>query len=97
MICLKSMDVLAFFLHVLNFVAPAAFLAPGLVALAWGLGQRGPALVGWPAQMALNFALGCAVLAAALAWEGQDGSMIGYAALGGAMGLGQWALGRGGR
>lgn len=91
------MDLLTLSLHLLNFVAPAAFLALGLAALAAALGLRGKALLGWPAQIAVNFALGCAVLVAALALGGQDGSMAAYAALVVAMGLGQWVLGRGWR
>jgi hypothetical protein len=67
--------------HVLNFVAPAAF-----VALVLALGGRLVAspsgkLPRWWVLGLLNFAVGCTALAAGLFFFGRDGKMATYAAL----------------
>ncbi|CAN7245338.1 hypothetical protein LJR074_001000 [Acidovorax sp. LjRoot74] len=80
--------------HLLNFVAPAAFVA---LLLVWGgrlLGAKGAALAIWR-QWAVVFVVGLVVLAAGLALWGRDGKMLTYAALVVAMATCQWCLLRG--
>lgn len=83
------------FLHLLGFAAPALALA-ALVALAGPTLLRRPrALLSWRAQLALNGAVGVAVLALGLWQFGVDGKMATYAALVFAVAAAQW-LGSGG-
>jgi len=83
------------FLHLLGFTAPALALA-ALVALAGPTLLRRPrALLSWRAQLALNGAVGVAVLALGLWQFGVDGKMATYAALVFAVAAAQW-LGSGG-
>jgi hypothetical protein len=70
-----------FLVHLLNFAAPAAF-----VALVLALGGR---LVSrpsgrqprWWVLALVNLAVGCSVLAGGLVFFGRDGKMLTYAAL----------------
>lgn len=79
-------------LHLLNFAAPALALAV-LVPLATRLwGRKQSPLLPWGGQMAFNFVLGVAVLAAAVWWLGPDGRMLGYAGLVLAVASSQWLL-----
>ena len=83
--------------HLLNFVAPALFMALALALSTRLLMKKragAPAL--W-AQIALNFIAGTAVLAAGLAYYGRDGMMMTYAALVAVCGTAQWLLARGWR
>lgn len=75
----------------LNFCAPAAALAM-LLVLARPLLARNaqPLLMSWWGQWALHFLVGSAALFAALLWQGQDGSMVGYALLVLALASSQW-------
>ncbi len=83
--------------HLLNFVAPAFFVALLMVAFGRFLVPKAvPALAPW-AQFAINFGAGVAVLAAGLLWLGRDGMMATYGALAGVCGTVQWALLRGWR
>lgn len=84
------MDAIVFFWHLLNFVAPAAFLAVGLGLGAWLLRlPRGlPLWLG----VGLNFVLGCTVLGAGLVLTGSDGKLVTYGVLWLAMGSAQWVL-----
>ena len=79
--------------HLLNFVAPAFFVAGTLALLAGFLlpGAKG----GRWRQFGLNFVAGVLVLGAGLAYFGRDGKMLTYAALVLVCGTGQWWLGRG--
>lgn len=82
--------------HLLNFVAPGLFLALGL-ALACRLlpiGRRAgaPALLH---QVRVLLAVNVAVSAAAFGLLGQDGKLMGYAAMTAAAALAQWWLLRG--
>lgn len=85
------MGFLAAFFHLVNFIAPAAVLAP----LLW-LGGRflmrkqALALVWWK-QVAINFIAGCLVLLAGLVLLGRDGKMLTYAALVLVCATSQWA------
>ena len=69
------------FWHLAAFVAPALVLAVGLALTSRILGKNSIPRLALPAQAAINFAVGVAVLVAALAWTGQDGRMLTYAAL----------------
>lgn len=80
--------------HLLNFVAPAAFVAQLLVLGGRLLGAKGGALAGWR-QWAVVFVVGLVVLAAGLALWGRDGKMLTYAALVVATATCQWVLVRG--
>ncbi|OYD50992.1 hypothetical protein [Acidovorax kalamii] len=80
--------------HLLNFVAPAAFVALLLVLGGRLLGAKGGALAGWR-QWAAVFVVGLVVLAAGLALWGRDGKMLTYAALVVATATCQWVLVRG--
>ena len=68
-------------LHLLNFMAPAAFVSMAVVILS-RLGQKKqlPLLGFWP-QLALNFAVCLGALLAGLWFFGRDGKMATYVAL----------------
>jgi hypothetical protein len=91
------MSALNFLNHVLNFAAPAFFVAL-LLALFGRLAFHKPAaaMTLWK-QMALNFVAGVVVLVIGLAVFGNDGHMATYAALVLVCGIGQWLLARGWR
>ncbi len=78
--------------HLLNFCAPAAFLAVLLVLARWVFARKQPALLPWYGQLALHFLLGCATLFAALLWQGRDGSLLGYALLVVVLASSQWVV-----
>ncbi|MEJ8854315.1 hypothetical protein WKW79_07030 [Variovorax robiniae] len=83
--------------HLLNFVAPAFFVAAVLALLAGFLmPKRAEAPARW-VQFAINLVAGIAVLAGGLAWFGHDGMMVTYAALVVVCGTGQWLLAQGWR
>ena len=75
------MSLFDLFWHLAAFVAPALVLAVGLTLTSRILGKNSTPRLALPAQVAINFAVGVAVLVAALAWTGQDGRMLTYAAL----------------
>ncbi|MBX9613000.1 MAG: hypothetical protein K2X51_15370 [Burkholderiales bacterium] len=81
--------------HLLNFIAPALFVA-GLVLLGsrFLLKKVASAPAKWK-QFAINFVIGVAVLAGGLVLFGRDGKMATYAALVLAQGTVQWLLLRG--
>jgi len=87
-----NMDASAFFWHLLNFFAPAAFLAVALGLGAWVL--RIPRSLPLWTGIGLNFVLGCVVLGTGLALTGSDGKLTTYGALVLAMGSFQWLLRR---
>ncbi|VUZ23558.1 Uncharacterised protein [uncultured Comamonas sp.] len=87
-----SMDASAFFWHLLNFLAPAAFLAVALGLGAWVL--RIPRRLPLWTGIGLNFVLGSIVLGAGLALTGSDGKLTTYGALVLVMGSFQWLLRR---
>jgi len=82
--------------HLLNFVAPALFIALllTLVPRLFRRAKRAGAPAWW-VQVAIVFAAGVAVLAGGLAWFGHDGQMATYAALVVVCGTAQWLAGRG--
>lgn len=91
------MDLLALLNHLLNFVAPAAFLALVLTLAGRFLGGRRPGVPRWWVQCALTFLAGVVVLLAGLVISGRDGMMLTYAALVAVCGTVQWLAMRGWR
>ncbi|MDN6883615.1 hypothetical protein QMO14_08410 [Variovorax sp. CAN2819] len=91
------MDLTALLNHLLNFVAPAAFMALVLALVGRFLGGRRDGAPRWWMQWTLTFAAGVAVLAAGLAVFGRDGAMATYAALVVVCGAVQWLAMRGWR
>ncbi len=87
-----NMDANVFFWHLLNFLAPAAFLAVTLGLGAWAL--RIPRRLPLWTGIGLNFVLGSIVLGAGLALTGSDGKLTTYGALVLVMGSFQWLLRR---
>ena len=83
--------------HLLNFGAPALFVALALALGARFLIRKSPAAPALWAQAAINFVAGLGVLVAGLALFGRDGMMATYAALAAVCGVVQWALLRGWR
>lgn len=75
----------------LNFVAPALFLAPVLALAARWMLRRDAGAPGFWAQAGLNFVAGVAVLALGLFIFGRDGRMASYIALGVVCASVQWA------
>ena len=78
--------------HLLNFVAPAFFVALTLAILTRWMFRRSAGAPGFWAQIAVNFIAGAAVLAAGLMYFGRDGKMATYAALVVVCGTVQWFL-----
>ena len=91
------MDSSVAFNHFIHFVGPAAGVALALCVGSLIFWFKRPAALAWPAQLALNFVVGCAVLWAGVWWDGRDGKMITYAALVLACASCQWVLLRGWR
>jgi len=91
------MPALTFLNHLLNFLAPALFLAV-LLALGARLSWRKatPVLTLWE-QMLANLVLGAVVLGGCLALWGRDGRLATYALLVLGMGSCQWLMSRGWR
>ncbi len=86
------MSPLAAINHLLNFVAPALVVAVLLVSFAHVFMRKTAKAHGWIAPIAINFIVGCAVLAAGLVLLGRDGRMLTYAALVLACATSQWLL-----
>ena len=76
--------------HLLNLFAPAAAVAVLLALAARVFWRKTPSSLGWIAQAAINFAVGCAVLVMGLWWFGRDGKMLTYVALVLACASSQW-------
>lgn len=87
--------------HLLNFAAPAAFVALLLVGLSRifsGVFRSArPLVTGWWAQLGIVFAFNLGLLTAGLLWFGRDGKMLTYAALVAGAALCQWVMLRGWR
>lgn len=84
-------------IHLLNFVAPALSLAVLTMLAARSFMPGGVAAPVWWVQVAINFAVGVAVLLAGFWHFGRDGKMATYAALVAACAASQWFLLRGWR
>lgn len=83
--------------HLLNFLAPALFVALGLVAGARWLSRRTPGALAWWKQWIVLSAAGTLVLVAGLVLLGRDGRMATYVALVLVCGSAQWLLVQGWR
>ena len=81
-------------LHLLNFAAPAFFMALLLALMARGMFGKAASVQGFWAQAGLNFVVGVAVLAVGLWVTGRDGKMATYVALVVVCGSVQWFLSR---
>jgi hypothetical protein len=93
-ICMPPIDLL---LHLLNFIAPAAFVSAVTVGFARLVQKKQTPLLGlWP-QLAINFAICLSVLLAGLWYFGRDGKMATYAALVVCSASCQWVMVRGWR
>jgi hypothetical protein len=97
MFAAPPMDLLALLDHLLNFVAPAAFIALVLVLMGRYLGGRRTGVPRWWVQWATTFGAGVLVLVAGLVVFGRDGVMATYAALVAVCGTVQWLAMRGWR
>jgi hypothetical protein len=91
------MSALDLLIHLLNFAAPAFFVAILLALLSRVLMHKRSMAVGLWTQLFINFAAGLAVLVAGLAFFGRDGLIATYAALVVVCGSVQWWLLRGWR
>jgi hypothetical protein len=91
------MDSFVAFNHLIHFVGPAAGVALALCVGSLIFWFKRPVALSWPAQLALNFVVGCVVLLAGVWWDGRDGKMITYAALVLACASCQWVVLRGWR
>jgi hypothetical protein len=78
--------------HLLNFVAPALFVAVLLALAARALVRRAQAPAALWKQMMFNFIAGLAVLLVGLAVFGRDGKMATYAAMVMVCATSQWLL-----
>lgn len=85
------------FFHLVNFVAPAIFIALVLALGGAIFMKKTAAAHGLLAQAAINCVVGCVVLGLGLWIFGNDGKMATYAALVLAVATSQWAGGRGWR
>ena len=88
------MDFVASINHLLNFVAPAFFLALGLALCARIFKQNKVGAQSFIEQVAINFILGSLVLLAGLWLFSRDGKMTSYASLVVLSALSQWVLSR---
>lgn len=91
------MGPLATVIHLLNFLAPAFFLALALALFAPVLLPEMARRRGRWVSLGLNFLAGSAVLAAGLWYFGRDGKMATYAVLVVVVTTVQWLVGRGWR
>ncbi|MBC7436387.1 MAG: hypothetical protein H7332_10000 [Bdellovibrionales bacterium] len=83
--------------HLLNFVAPALFVAVLMALAARALMPRAPQASGLWKQIVFNFLAGLAALLGGLMVFGRDGKMATYAALVIICATSQWLLLRGWR
>jgi len=81
--------------HLVNFAAPALWLALLLPWLARLLIRKRPSAYSLQAQMAVIFVAGLVVLLLGLALFGQDGKMLTYLSLVATAATGQWLMRKG--
>ena len=81
LIDIKNMNLLDLIWHLAGFIAPALFVALGVVLAAGLLTGKKTSTRGFGWQLGINFAVGLAVLLAGLVLAGHDGRMLTYAAL----------------
>lgn len=83
--------------HLLNFMAPAAWVAIAVTVLARFFMPKRPVARSQTAQVAINFAVCLAALVLGLLVFGRDGKMATYAAMVLLGATSQWVMGRGWR
>ena len=76
--------------HLLNFVAPAVFVAIALAMLGRFYMKKVPSALAIQAQVAINMGAGVLALVAGLWFFGRDGKMATYVAMVVAIALAQW-------
>jgi hypothetical protein len=76
--------------HLLNFVAPAIFVAGVLALLGRFYMKKVPSALVFKAQFAINMGAGVLALVAGLWFFGRDGKMASYIAMVVAIALAQW-------
>jgi hypothetical protein len=83
--------------HLLNFAAPALWLAAAAVLAGRMLLPAGRQLLGWPLRLVVDFLAGLAVLVAGLLLTGNDGQMTTWAVLAAVVATVEWVMGGGWR
>ncbi|MEI8171709.1 MAG: hypothetical protein WCG50_18695 [Rhodoferax sp.] len=91
------MGPLDFLNHLLNFVAPAAWLALGVTLVARIFIKNRPVALTLPAQAAINFVVAVMVLGIGLWVFGRDGKMLTYTGMALLSATSQWVMLRGWR
>lgn len=91
------MDLLDLLNHLLNFVAPAFFVAVLVPLVARWFMKKTPPVISLGAQSAINFLLNVMVLALGLWFFGHDGKMATYSAMALMCATSQWFMLRGWR
>jgi hypothetical protein len=86
------MSPLALSLHLLNFIAPAVFMALVLPWVGRLVFRKAAFRHNWWTQSAIIFGVAASVLIAGLLWFGHDGKMATYAALVGLPAVAQGVL-----
>lgn len=97
LIYVMSMGPLSAVNHLLNLAAPALAVTLLLVVGCQIFMRKRAAARGLIAQVAINFAVGCAIVVAGLVLLERDGKMLTYAALAVGCATTQWVLLRGWR
>ena len=92
LICVIYMAALTFLNHLLNFLAPAAFLSVLLALGARWMWRKSFTAINFWEQVLLNFVLGSVVLGGGLAIWGRDGRLATYAFLVLLMATSQWLM-----
>ena len=82
-------------IHLLNFAAPAAFVAALMLLLGRLLWSKRPSALMWLSHLAINFAACLTASALGLWFFGHDGMMATYGALVLSGATSQWAMQRG--
>ena len=82
-------------IHLLNFAAPAVFVAALTALLGRLLWSKRPSALMWWSQLAINFAVCLAASAFGLWFFGRDGMMATYGALVLGCATSQWVMMRG--
>lgn len=83
--------------HVLNFMAPALWVALAVTLFGQFFMKKQAPAVALPRSLAINFVVSCLVLVAGLLFFGRDGKMLTYAAMVCLCASSQWVLQRGWR
>lgn len=91
------MGFLALLNHVINFVAPALWLALLMPLLSRVFMKNRPVAFTMYRQSAIHFGVGVVALSLGLVLFGRDGKMLTYLAVVMSIATSQWVMGKGGR